>query len=499
MQRRQNEIKIIETPTEYLLSIPPKQRDRAKNIRNDWDGVRRCWVYPRNIDMYYALIREFADDLTSSSSFTNPQEDEEKWQSQEEIDYLRDTLLDKEEIISDKDDKIKSLKTKGERKDRENSELQEEIDHLRGIAEGINSLDERLSNKDDEIQLLNDAIGERNRKNNQLNRQIDQLKAEINNHKTTIDDLSQTLSEKDGEIKSLSDAVDEKDREDSQLRMQITQLQDINTHPGIRDIAVEATGNDPVFGEYFRTLNIDRNLPVDRRSWLEELLIPVVDPLGNMGFESLDLNTAINQYSDFDRGDELLAHVIRTQGNLSAHPGIDERTRMGRALCCFFAAALLAPKLSKADHTNTEPLKSIKPTPNDAEVHYSYGLAYRKKGDHDRAIAEYTKAIALKPDHAGAYRNRGTAYYHKGNYASAIKDYTKAIALRPNYAEVYYDRGTVYYRKGDYNRAIAEYTKAIELKPNYVKAYNNRGHAHQQQGDSVRAQADFDKAEQLEK
>lgn len=348
MQRRQNEIKIIETPTEYLLSIPPKQRDRAKNIRNDWDGVRRCWVYPRNIDMYYALIREFADDLTSSSSFTNPQDDEQKWQSQEEIDYLRDTLLDKEEIISDKDDKIKSLKTKGERKDRENSELQEEIDRLRGITEGINSLGEKLSNKDGEIQSLNDAIGEKDRKNNQLNRQIDQFKAEINNHKTTIDDLSQTLSEKDGEIQLLSDAVDEKDRENSQLRTQITQLQDINTHPGIRDIVLEATGNDPEF----RKFNIDEYLPIALEEWLETHLNQA------LGRRNVDLYNLIDNHIDcegeklnpdeFDYSDRHLAYVIRTQRNVLAHPKeMKKETGIARILCCFFAAALLPSKRPK--------------------------------------------------------------------------------------------------------------------------------------------------------
>ena len=347
MQRRQNEIKITQTSTEYLLEIPPKQRDRAKNIRNDWDGVRRRWVYPRNIDMYYALIREFADDLTSSSSFTNPQDDEQKWQWQEEIDYLRDTLLDKKEIISDKDDEVELLKAEGKQKDKVNLELQEDIDRLREIAKSISSLDERLSNKDDEIQLLSDAIGERNRKNNQLNRQIDQLKAEINSHKTTIDDLSQTLSEKDDEIQLLSDAVDKKDRENSQLRTQITQLQDINIHPGIRDIVLEATGNDPEF----RKFNIDEYLPIALEEWLETHLNQALGRrnvgLYNLIDNHIDFDEELNP-SELDYSDYHLAHVIKTQRNVLAHPKeMKKETGMARILCCFFAAALLPSKRPK--------------------------------------------------------------------------------------------------------------------------------------------------------
>ena len=372
---------------------------------------------------------------------------------------------------------------------------QEEIANL--VLQTI--LPEVTSAKDDEIRLTQE--------NAELRAQINQLEKELNTHTESIKSLEEKVLEKDEELQSLRAKNREKDRENDELERQIAKLHEIKTHPKIKDIAVEATGSDPAFGEYFRALAIDKNLPVDLRKWLEALLKQALSMGSN---NRTGLSSLIHEYTNFDveystesgrfdKSDNYLAHVIRTQGNLTVHEDPDASTEIGRAFCCFFAAALLAPKLSKADHTNTEPLKSIKPTPNDAEVHYSYGLAYRKKGDHDRAITEYTKAIALRPNYAGAYRNRGTAYYHKGNYASAIKDYTKAIALRPNYAEVYYDRGTAYYRKGDYNRAIAEYTKAIELRPNYVKAYNNRGHAHQQQGDRVRAQADFDKAEQLEK
>ncbi len=237
--------------------------------------------------------------------------------------------------------------------DEQKSELQEDfarfISEMSKTNENIKSLQEMITIKDEQIQSLNDAIGERNRENDGLNRKNRELEEQVNTHETTIDDLHQTLSERESEIQSLEDKSSKRNRENDELKTQIAQLQDINTHPGIRDIAVKATGDDPVFGERFRTLDIDKNLPVELRRWLEELLIPSADSHGNMGFKNLDLNQAINQYSDFDRRDELLAHVIRTQGNLSAHPGIDERTRVGRALCCFFAAALLSPRLPELE------------------------------------------------------------------------------------------------------------------------------------------------------
>lgn len=294
MQRRQNKIKITETETEYLLFIPANQKLRARVSQTRWDPARQCWVYHRKISTYYALIKEFAADLTSSSSSTNPQEDEQKRQLQGEIDYLKDTVSEMEDIILTKADEIESLQAEGRQKNEVNSKLQEEIDRLR---------------------------------------KIDEISANISEL------VDERRSSRDGEIQSLNDVIRNKTTENRTLRTQISQLQDINTHPEIRNIAVKATGDGPVFRERFRIFNINTNLPVELRRWLEELLIPRADYHGN-------LNQAINQYSNFDRPDELLAHVIRTQGNLSAHRSeVDERTRMGRALCCFFAAALLSPQL----------------------------------------------------------------------------------------------------------------------------------------------------------
>ena len=118
----------------------------------------------------------------------------------------------------------------------------------------------------------------KDRENNELKRQIDQLEEKI--------------LTKEGEIKPLKAESRDKDKENNKLRQQVNQFQNINIHPGIREIAVKATGDDPVFGKDFSTLNIDENLPERLRNWLIEHLLPVVDPLGNMGFEKLGLESS---------------------------------------------------------------------------------------------------------------------------------------------------------------------------------------------------------------
>jgi tetratricopeptide (TPR) repeat protein len=99
-------------------------------------------------------------------------------------------------------------------------------------------------------------------------------------------------------------------------------------------------------------------------------------------------------------------------------------------------------------------------------VYNARGIAYKRKGDYDRAIVDYDEAIRLDPNNARAYSNRGNAYADKGDYDRAIADYDEAIRLDPKFARAYSNRGNAYDGKGDYDRAIADYDEAIRLDPN---------------------------------
>jgi tetratricopeptide (TPR) repeat protein len=105
-----------------------------------------------------------------------------------------------------------------------------------------------------------------------------------------------------------------------------------------------------------------------------------------------------------------------------------------------------------------------------AVAYHNRGLAYYRKGELDRAIADYAEAIALNPKYVKAYTGRGNAYKNKGEYDRAIIDYTKAIALDPNYVPAYGNRGLAYQKKGDKEQAIADYRKALEINPSDEKA-----------------------------
>jgi tetratricopeptide (TPR) repeat protein len=68
-----------------------------------------------------------------------------------------------------------------------------------------------------------------------------------------------------------------------------------------------------------------------------------------------------------------------------------------------------------------------------ATAYHLRGVAYRDKGDMDRAIADFSEAIRLNPRLASAYRDRGVAYRAKGDHGRAVADQERATQLDPIY------------------------------------------------------------------
>ncbi len=64
---------------------------------------------------------------------------------------------------------------------------------------------------------------------------------------------------------------------------------------------------------------------------------------------------------------------------------------------------------------------------------------------------------------AEAYCGRGIAYAKRREYDRAIADYDKAIDLDPKNAKALYQRGYVYDIKGERDRAMADYNQAMRL------------------------------------
>lgn len=131
-----------------------------------------------------------------------------------------------------------------------------------------------------------------------------------------------------------------------------------------------------------------------------------------------------------------------------------------------------------------------------AEFYSFRGVAYRLKGDLDRALQDYAQAIKLDGRFIPAYNNRGVAYDRKGEYDRAIQDYEQAIKLKPS-PESHFNRGNAYLAKGQYDHAIDDFNQALRLKADFAPAYDNRCWARAVVGILKQALADCNQALRL--
>lgn len=142
-----------------------------------------------------------------------------------------------------------------------------------------------------------------------------------------------------------------------------------------------------------------------------------------------------------------------------------------------------------------------------AIAHVGRGLAWRSKGDRDRAINDFTDAIGLDPDDALAYNNRANLWREMGEVNRAIADLSEAIRIDPQprsdlagpgHVNLHTNRGLAFHAKGDFERALADYDQALRLDPNDTEALVHRGSIHRMRGNYERAIADFNATIRLE-
>ncbi len=281
-------IKIKEMENEYLLSIPPDQKERARGIQGrKWDPQRRCWVYPRTIRMYNALVAEFGDDLTPESSFTSP----------EGYSPVVSPFLQAKKT---EDQEAAELRKNVERIDQSLSELLK-------FLNTDNKRADILMRQERDIQSLRAELEKKDQENTELHRQIEYLQTE-----------NRRLSNKT--------SVSPDDRDEI-----------------VKTMALEVTGNDPVFGEAIKNFQIDGTLPLQIANIIETHLEQLLDSDGTL----YDLIQECKDDQILDEDSVSLAHSIRKQRNMVAHSHgpEDPRIKTGRDLFCLFAASLLFPEI----------------------------------------------------------------------------------------------------------------------------------------------------------
>lgn len=98
-----------------------------------------------------------------------------------------------------------------------------------------------------------------------------------------------------------------------------------------------------------------------------------------------------------------------------------------------------------------------------AASHHVRGIALRRLGRPDHALACYDRALQLDPDSANTHEVRGYLLWLMGRYQDAADSLTKAIDLNPGNGDTRGNRGEQFLILGRTTEAIADLREAIDL------------------------------------
>jgi len=102
---------------------------------------------------------------------------------------------------------------------------------------------------------------------------------------------------------------------------------------------------------------------------------------------------------------------------------------------------------------------------------FSYGLALKREGRYEEAIAAYKKLLASDPD-SRAYVNLGSCYVRVNDMAAAKDSYKKSIELKP-LASAYYNLSQVSRETLDFAKGEEYFNEAIKLNSESVSQFSS--------------------------
>jgi TolA-binding protein len=125
--------------------------------------------------------------------------------------------------------------------------------------------------------------------------------------------------------------------------------------------------------------------------------------------------------------------------------------------------------------------------PDFGRARNNLGVALRRRGRVEEAIAQYKAALEADPKFAEARSNLGAAYYSQGRIDDAIKEFETAARSGGSNAYYYHHLGVIQFQQGHYEEALGQFKKALSRDSGLADARYYLGETYLKLGDREKA------------
>jgi tetratricopeptide (TPR) repeat protein len=108
-------------------------------------------------------------------------------------------------------------------------------------------------------------------------------------------------------------------------------------------------------------------------------------------------------------------------------------------------------------------------------LYVNIGVALKRLGKRDAALAAWRKALDLRPNFAPALSNIGGQLTKDRKYGQAEVVLRQAVAHQPDLVMAHYNLGCLYGETKRTKEALASFDRALDLDPGLAPAYSGRG------------------------
>ena len=111
--------------------------------------------------------------------------------------------------------------------------------------------------------------------------------------------------------------------------------------------------------------------------------------------------------------------------------------------------------------------------PDLAKWHHDRGVAWDKRGQLDRAVAEYREALRLRPDSVDSHFNLGVIMARQDHFDRAVYHYQEVLRIEPRDVQAHYNLARALASHGARAEAVFHYREALKIRPEWPQALGN--------------------------